>query len=102
MVQSRIEAQAVSSEVKALRSRPQMMRGITRTGKTSRGCRQNSILEGLKKRKYREHGKPAFGAVGIDKVQELRCQIQELKGELARAREPLQKKEKEGKKGEWI
>ncbi|KZR99270.1 Uncharacterized protein APZ42_004924, partial [Daphnia magna] len=46
----------------------------------------------------REREKPAVGAVGLDKVQDLQRQIQELRDELARAGDPSRRKEKEGGK----
>ncbi|KAK4013495.1 hypothetical protein OUZ56_026049 [Daphnia magna] len=49
----------------------------------------------------REREKPAVGAVGLDQMQDLQRQIQELRDELARARDPSKKKEKEGGKSEW-
>ncbi|KZS13365.1 Uncharacterized protein APZ42_021523 [Daphnia magna] len=48
----------------------------------------------------REREKPAVGAVGLDKVQDLQRQIQELRDELARAGDPSKRKEKEGKKSD--
>ncbi|KAK4017592.1 hypothetical protein OUZ56_033206 [Daphnia magna] len=47
----------------------------------------------------RECEKPAVGAVGLDKVQDLQRQIQELRDELARAGDPSKRKEKEEDQG---
>ncbi|XP_057377946.1 uncharacterized protein LOC130699908 [Daphnia carinata] len=49
----------------------------------------------------REREKPAVGAVDLDQMQDLRRQIQELRDELARAKDPSKKKEKEGGKSDW-
>ncbi|KAK4023288.1 hypothetical protein OUZ56_008706 [Daphnia magna] len=48
----------------------------------------------------REREKPAVGAVGLDKVQDLQRQIQELRDELARAGDPSKRKEKEEDQGQ--
>lgn len=48
----------------------------------------------------REGEKPAVGAVGLDKVQDLQRQIQELRDELARAGDPSKRKEKEEDQGQ--
>ncbi|KZS20644.1 Uncharacterized protein APZ42_012574 [Daphnia magna] len=46
----------------------------------------------------REREKPAVRAVGLDKVQDLEHQIQELRDELGRAGDPSKTKEKKGRK----
>ncbi|KAI9557178.1 pol polyprotein [Daphnia sinensis] len=48
-----------------------------------------------------ESGRSLDQAVDLDQMQDLRRQIQELRDELARAKDPSKKKEKEGGKSEW-